>query len=347
MAGIGGIRAIKARTRDKFACPIERLCLPLRRARERESWAISGFVARVCRFVLLRKTRIFIVKLTLFTTVDAQSGRKAELERLLQSVAPAAGEDGALLHLLLCQRASAEEAEAIANRFKFVEARAIPERVSLSHARNLLLFSPRARSAMGEEGIVGFPDDDAWYPAGFVDNLLAAFEKENASFFFCRYAATPLLSPTEIFSRVQTATLRDAVTYASSNTIFLRSAVARAVGAFDENLGIGTSIKSGEDTDYAIRAFRGASRAVWIDAPLVGHRDTNKALRSNYYAGDLLVVARYGRTSLAAFGLFLRKIAVGIYLAATRNLSFYDLMRALARAVGEFCRGHRQRPPAA
>jgi hypothetical protein len=288
------------------------------------------------------------VKLILLTTVDIQSRRNAELERLLQSVAlSAAARDGNLLHFLLCQRASIEDAAAIANRFKFVKAQAIAERIPLSHARNLLLSSAQAGSLLESDGVVGFPDDDAWYPAGFIENLLATFEKEKAPFFFCRYGSSPRPWTKEGLSQLRPATLRDVVMHASSNTIFLRTELARTVGGFDENLGIGTPIKSGEDTDYAIRAFRGAAHAIWIDAPMVGHRDANKTLRSNYYAGDLLVVARYARMSMAAFGLLLRKIAVGVYLAATRHLSVSDLTRALAQAAREFCRAYPRAPGAA
>ena len=283
------------------------------------------------------------MKLILFTTVDFQSRRNAELERLLQSVAlSAAAREGKLLHLLLCQRASSGDAEEIGNRFKFVQARAIAERVPLSHARNLLLSSTPVNPVLEGDGLIGFPDDDAWYPAGFIESLLATFKKDNASLFFCRYGSSPQPWTDERFSQLRPAALRDAVMYASSNTIFLRTDLARSIGAFDEKLGIGTSIKSGEDTDYAVRAFRAAARTIWIDAPMVGHRDANKTLRSNYYAGDLLVVARYARTSLPAFCLFLRKIAVGAYLAATRQLSVSDLTRALAQAAREFCR---RRPP--
>ena len=245
--------------------------------------------ARFDRPTIYPNVWILSVKLILLTTVDLQSRRNVELERLLPSVAlsPPARE-GRLLHLLLCQRASIQDAEEIGNRFKFVEAHASAERVSLSHARNLLLSSKRAASELKEDGIVGFPDDDAWYPAGFLENLLAALEKEKAPFFFCRYGSAPQSWTSEHLSQLRFASLREVVAHASSNTIFLRTSLARAVGAFDENLGIGTSIKSGEDTDYAIRAFRADPHAIWIDAPMVGHRDTNKTLRSNYYAGDRL-----------------------------------------------------------
>ena len=48
--------------------------------------------------------------------------------------------------------------------------------------------------------------------------------------------------------------------------------------------------------------------------------------------------------SLGAFGLLLRKIAVGFYLALARQLTASDLMRALVRAGREFRRGYRRAP---
>ncbi|MBP0650267.1 hypothetical protein J8J40_24785, partial [Mycobacterium tuberculosis] len=79
------------------------------------------------------------------------------------------------LHLLL-QRADADAAAALPD---WIDARAIPDRVSLSRARNLLLDRVAA-ATLDTEALVAFPDDDAWYPAGLLENVVSLFGRDPA-----------------------------------------------------------------------------------------------------------------------------------------------------------------------
>lgn len=65
--------------------------------------------------------------------------------------------------------------------------------------------------------------------------------------------------------------------------MFLRASLAAQLGHFDETLGLGTPAGSGEDTDYAMRAWHMARRTLYYDAPLIGHRDKDMAGRTRYY----------------------------------------------------------------
>lgn len=271
----------------------------------------------------------------LLTTADTLSDRLPEVGRLLDSVDRSrAAREGRVTHILLWQRAKPGDALPYADRYPWLTVLSTPDRVALSKARNMLLAHPVAAAALAQDGIVAYPDDDAWYPDGFLEKCDEVFSGPDVGLFFCRYASKPTPVATE-HAAVRTASLPDVVAAASSNTIILRTAVAARIGGFDERLGVGTEMGSGEDTDYAFRAFCAAKERVWIDARLVGHRDPVKEMRVRYFNGDLFVLARYA-TSLTGLRLFGRKALVGIYYLATRRMAVSQFRAALSRALGEW-----------
>lgn len=121
--------------------------------------------------------------------------------------------------------------------------------IGLSIARNYGI--PEA-----EGDVIAFPDDDCWYPSDLLDRLSNFFESnsgidgltgriiDSQGNNCARFASQPgKLRKYNIWER------------ANSNSIFLRATVIRAVGKFDENLGVGAKSKlySSEDMDYVIR----------------------------------------------------------------------------------------------
>jgi hypothetical protein len=177
---------------------------------------------------------------------------------------------------------------------------------------------------------VAFPDDDCWYPPGFLGQVAGLFERHaELDFWFCRYASNP--SPASLAADPRDATLADMVRNASSNTMFMRGRLVKAIGEFDEGLGVGTPLGGAEDLDYVLRARRKARRAAYCDAALVGHRDKSRELLARYYASSLLVLARYADAAPE----FYRKIAVGFYYALRRRMTLADLGRALRLGFAE------------
>lgn len=137
----------------------------------------------------------------------------------------------------------------------------------LSRARNIGLAH-----AGGE--LVGFPDDDCWYPPGLLATVAAEFAGhpewdgvtgrsvdehgvESGARFLPASATLSL------------ATAWHAISYA----IFLRRRVVDAIGGFDETLGVGagTAYGSGEETDYVIRALRGGHTVRYVNRVVVHH----------------------------------------------------------------------------
>lgn len=260
----------------------------------------------------------------LITTADLLAeGRRQALDRLFSSVESYRGVDGALAvrMKLLLQRSSEAEAAAIAERHPWVEVEAIPGRVSLSAARNILLTAADLKSRSAEDleaTVVAFPDDDAWYAPGSMRAIAEAFAtRSGLDFLFCRYGPEPECPAAPQLREPQ---LQTVISFASSNTLFLRGSTAAGLGGFDETLGVGGIVPGGEDTEYAIRAFYAARRRGYVDHRLVGHRAVDVRLKTRYYPGSLLAIARHAPKSLAGRLSLVRKLAVGLMHVLRRRL---------------------------
>jgi hypothetical protein len=265
-----------------------------------------------------------------------RGGREFERERMVGALVESQRTlDSHQISLsMLLQNCDAEALSAAgATLPAFVHPVAAPGRVSLSSARNILLRRLHAAGAIGADALVAFPDDDCWYPPGFLAQVAALFARDpQLDFWFCRYGSQP--SQSTFAEAVPTvASTAEIVRNASSNTIFLRGRVVNAIGGFDEALGVGTPAGGAEDLDFVLRARRAARKTAYWDEALVGHRDKNPELLARYYPSGLLVLARYARSG--ASSEFRRKIAVGIYHMLRRRIHPMDLGRALRQAFAE------------
>jgi hypothetical protein len=278
----------------------------------------------------------------LFSTANLSSGRSDVLARMIASVAAAARAraniDVRLLILLQgCDSAPADllsEEEA-----RLVTLLTAPGLVSLSAARNLLLAEGRRLGWMAGDEIVAFPDDDCWYPEGALPYIHDAFSaRSDLDLWFCDYASAPVPMDGAL---ERDASVHDVLRRASSNTMVFRSAVARQVGAFDLDLGVGARLNGSEDTDYALRAFALSRRTRFLPLPCIGHRDRNTAIRAKYYPSGLMVIARHARQVPALRGALVRKLAVGSALVARGELKPRAFAGALRTAIEAFGQARR------
>lgn len=168
----------------------------------------------------------------------------------------------------------------------------------LSRARNTALPSVGA-------DVVAFPDDDCSYPPGLLRRVGERLAGDGSLDGLTGQAVAPdgRRSPSW---RPDAARLRrdDLWNRAISFTIFLRRAVIESVGAFDEQLGLGsgTPWHSGEEIDYLVRAVDAGARIEYDpelvvrheireDTPSIGLRDgasVGYILRKHDYAPRLV-----------------------------------------------------------
>lgn len=259
------------------------------------------------------------------------SDRGEHLSRMVGSVEAfiARNPDVDVTLFLLLQRCDEEKLAAARAAYPgWIRFDAIGHRVSLSKARNMLLG--KVVNDLADEDILCFPDDDCWYPLGTLSAVCDAFREDDVlDFWFCRYGSQPQ-SAADFSPRLPS--LQDTISRASSNTIFVRGRIAKAIGGFDEALGVGARLMGGEDTDYAIRAHYAARNRLYVDAPVVGHRDPDLKFRTTYYPGSLKAVTRHALKSSAGLTAASRKVAVGAWYVLSGRMPFKNYLGAL-RAV--------------
>lgn len=273
----------------------------------------------------------------LISTTDGRGDRIAMLQRMVASVARFRDVTGAPVRLLLLRQCAEDGSIDLPS---WVEVSEVTGHLPLSVARNRLIESV----TVAADAVVAFPDDDAWYPDGALEHIVRQFQTQpTLDFWFCRYASAPVaVDP----MRERKPVLQDVLREASSNTIVVRGRVLNAIGGFDPELGVGARLGSAEDTDFAIRAFGEARLSRMLDAPAIGHRDRNIAMRARYYRGALVTIIRHARAVPGGRKAALRKVAVGVALTATRSMSVRDFRQAMREAAAAWRQAPRSGPAA-
>jgi hypothetical protein len=215
----------------------------------------------------------------------------------------------------------------------FVQAIPAVDVLSLSAARNVLLSHAVSNDLVDAETVVGFPDDDCWYPDGTLELVVGSFARlRQLGLWFCRYSSMPVAA-TGLAPVLRRAAPRDVIRHASSNTTFVRGRILLSGMGFDETLGVGTANGGGEDTEFALRAYLSSEQSLYLPIPIIGHRDKTPQLRPKYYRGGLIALARHAWREPRIGFEFIRKLAVGLWLVMTRQLPVGSFSQAVAAAM--------------
>jgi len=277
-----------------------------------------------------------------FTTCDANGERIQDMLRLLDSVDHAINEHKVTVkHYILLQRADKLPDELSNKTSPDREFMIFDTRLSLSRARNIMINKAMQENMFDHADICAFPDDDAWYPNGFLHTAHQfLMGKVDASIFICDYGSSPvpeINSISDLQVRDRQPSVRSYITTVSSNTMFIKSKIALENSFFDERLGVGAEINGGEDLDYALRAYMKANgKALMSRLKLVGHRDRVIWVRSAYYSGSLFAIARSARNNKQVLVQMIRKIAVGGYFVLKGELKLSKYLRFLTIGIKGF-----------
>jgi glycosyltransferase involved in cell wall biosynthesis len=178
----------------------------------------------------------------------------------------------------------------------------------LSRARNAALGEVHA-------DLVAFPDDDCVYADDLLERVAGRFAADDGLDGLTGRAVDADGSSSPSWKRDATALTRENVwNRAISFTIFLRSAVVTRIGAFDEQLGLGSGTRwaSGEEIDYLVRAVDAGARIEYDPEVVVVHED------------KVLVPSAVGERDGASVGYILRK----------HRYPMKTVTRMLARPIG-------------
>lgn len=145
-------------------------------------------------------------------------------------------------------------------------------RLGLSQARNILLQN---MGELGANEIVAFPDDDCWYGPDTIELIRQFFEDNSDVDFLCTAVYDPVSKqpygqrPAVLCKQMSMA---DLFTLPISVSIFVKyAALSRAGTHFDENLGAGTLLGSGEETELVYRLMKTGAKGVYNGAIQVFH----------------------------------------------------------------------------
>ena len=151
------------------------------------------------------------------------------------------------------------------------------DRLSIVHVRSERGLS-RARNvgiAACRSALIGFPDDDCWYPDGLVEQLIGLFDAQPAlGLITGRTLDAHNVESLGLFMPGDAPIARSNIWLAgNSNAIFIRADIARAIGGFDETLGVGaaTAFRSGEETDFVLRALASGALGAFRHGLVVHH----------------------------------------------------------------------------
>ena len=183
----------------------------------------------------------------MISLVVATLNRVTELERLLTSLDGQSNRD---FEVIIVDQNADDRLVSILREHPGLSIQHLHCRPGASRARNVGL-----RVAKGD--LIGFPDDDCWYPEGLLSTVTQWFESHpdfGGLFAMLRTADNQPVGPRwpEHPCLCTRKTLWDR---GITPIGFLRREVTEAIGFFNEKIGLGapSQYQSGEDTDYFLR----------------------------------------------------------------------------------------------
>lgn len=215
-----------------------------------------------------------------FDLVVTARDRRDDLARFLCSLANQA-DNFSVRVLFADQRESFDDSLLLTEPFKNVQLqRVYIGDASLSKARNEAI-----RIGLASD-IVAFPDDDCWYPPGLLSSIGEIFRNHVDIDCVCVDVRDPIRN-VPIGKRPKghvDVSFRNVFKIPISVGIFMRRTAFVKVGPFfDEKLGVGTAIGSGEETELMARVLSAGCRVkyfseleVFHPAPLDGVVDPKK-----------------------------------------------------------------------
>jgi GT2 family glycosyltransferase len=199
--------------------------------------------------------------------------------------------------------------------------------------------------------VVGFPDDDCWYPPDLLEKVVALLNRKPELDGVGGRTVDDTGRPSVVIwaNAQKPAAIRHANVWrtAVAITIFLRRSVVDALDGFDETLGVGSGTPwgSGEETDYLLRALAHGFRLDFDPSIVVHHESPNPAFSRSaaaraytYGMGNSRVLRKHGYGPWFALYRVLQLVAgATLFLGCAQfaRARFYWAM-ARGRAVGWF-----------
>ncbi len=243
----------------------------------------------------------------LFQLIVTTLGRP-ELAQLLESIGRQSVKD---VHVVVADQSGGDDVAELCRRHEStLTITHLRSAGGASRGRNAGLRHIRA-VAIGRR-IVGFPDDDCWYPPTVLADVQALLN-EHPEWDGCTgRSLTELGAPSAARWDRSSGylTRRNVWIRGVTVTMFLRESLVACTGFFDETLGTGagTPYGAGEETDYLLEALEHGGALVYVPALVVHHPDKRGSFDSEVLArsrpygmgiGRVLAKRKYGLAFIA------------------------------------------------
>jgi glycosyltransferase involved in cell wall biosynthesis len=261
-------------------------------------------------------------------------GRRLEpLESLLGSLELQVGPS---FEVVVVDQSGDDAVEAVVRRHNSgLNIRRIPSAPGLTLGRNLGVISTTAP-------LVGFPDDDCWYPAGFLASLVSRFDANQVwdAIACVTRDADGRLSLNSYQPDPAVLTIKT-IWVAVEPALFVRRSLLEEIGLFNEYMGPGAStpFQAGEGTELLCRGLRSGATIQFepdlhVHHPQVDDSDSPEALTRalSYGRGIGLVTRRARMPPSSVYRVVIRPLPGTLVALATGD-------RALARRRWSAFRG--------
>ncbi len=183
----------------------------------------------------------------MISLIVATLNRVTELERLLASLDRQSYKD---FEVIVVDQNPDDRLGPLLRRHNSLTVRHLRSGRGLSRARNVGLL-------VAEGDIIGFPDDDCWYPEQLlarVTEWFASHAEFGGLFTNLRDAGNESVGPTRPDNTCR-CTKENLWHCGLSPCAFLRRQITDVIGPFNEKIGVGAASRyqSGEETDYFLR----------------------------------------------------------------------------------------------
>ncbi len=256
--------------------------------------------------------------------------RQLELDRFFESILNARLEGFSVELIFVNQTAYSPPGSALLRSgIMFTEINS--GRLGLSAARNLGL-------SVSTGDIIGFPDDDCWYPSDLLLRVSELFARETNTDLLCCNVFDPVRKisygrrPLGITVKVSYYNL---FRLPISVGIFVRrSAVEKAGFYFNELFGVGATLGSGEETELVFRLLKSGANAKYIGkiqvyhpVPTYQHSDVSKHFSYSIGYGFLVArIVRNGHLIVLKDFLGVAVLSLGgtlVYLSSATHRALY------------------------
>jgi glycosyltransferase involved in cell wall biosynthesis len=273
----------------------------------------------------------------MLTLIVCTKGRTAQLSRLLQSLR---GQTDKRFAAVIVDQNARGFLDPVLEPFPDLPIIHASSPQGASRARNMGL-------SLAKTELVGFPDDDCWLPPSTIADVIGRFAREPSLDVVTGRTvdAEGRESVTKHLPASCSISIGNVFLTGNTSSFFSNTRVARAVGGFDETLGVGsgTMFGSGEETEFLLRCLAVGANVHYAHDLVVHHDQVERDLsKVGAYAMGFGRVCRLHRLGLTYFAPRVARAGLRSIVLLARGDR--EAARARWRWIGGGVRGYLANP---